>query len=76
MRANLHVDGFGDSLFVVGQRVHLHPGSDAWMSGDRHGVVVRVTPRFIHVRFDKSGKVRRVVRDLVRPIGDPPADSV
>jgi hypothetical protein len=25
----------------IGQRVELHPGMDAWMMGDRYGVVVK-----------------------------------
>ena len=28
--------------FIPGQRVQLHPATDAWMSGDRYGVVVHV----------------------------------
>ena len=42
----------------VGQRVQLHPASDAWMSGDRYGEVVRVGRSIVHVKMDRSGRVR------------------
>ena len=45
---------------MVGDRVQMHPATDGWMSGDRYGVVVKVTARYVHVRMDRSGRVRRV----------------
>ena len=51
------------SSFTKGQRVELHPGTDAWMRGDRFGVVVRVGqrhPHYVHVHMDRSGLVRRI----------------
>lgn len=44
----------------VGDRVELHPATDAWMSGDRFGVVERLGNDVAFVRMDRSGRVRRV----------------
>ncbi len=46
--------------FEEGMRVELHPATDAWMLGDRFGTVVRVGRRLVHVRMDRSGRVRRL----------------
>jgi hypothetical protein len=59
-----------------GDYVELHPGTDAWMRGDRYGVVVKVThgkrvlavmvrPSFVHVRMDRSGRTLRLRSDRV-----------
>lgn len=40
---------------VVGQRVELHPATDAWMRGDRYGTVERVGRKYLSVRMDRSG---------------------
>ena len=45
--------------YQVNQRVELHPATDAWMSGDRFGTIVKVGGR-LHVKMDRSGKVRKV----------------
>lgn len=42
----------------VGQRVQLHPASDAWMAGDRYGEVIKVGRSIVHVKMDRSGRVR------------------
>lgn len=44
----------------IGWRVELHPATDAWMMGDRYGEVVKVGRQLLHVRMDRSGKVRRI----------------
>ena len=44
---------------TAGDRVATHPATDAWMMGDRAGVVVAVGARFVHVRCDRSNRVRR-----------------
>jgi hypothetical protein len=49
----------------VGTRVQLHPACDAWMMGDRYGVVVKVGRKYLHIHCDRSGKVRKVPPDLV-----------
>jgi hypothetical protein len=43
----------------LGDRVELHPATDAWISGDRFGEVVKIGRRYIHVHMDRSGRVRR-----------------
>jgi hypothetical protein len=40
----------------VGQRVELHPATDAWMMGDRFGVVVKIGRKYVHVKLDRSGR--------------------
>lgn len=50
---------------VVGDRVELHPATDAWMMGDRFGDVIKVGTKLVHVRMDTSGKVRKLAPDLV-----------
>lgn len=47
----------------VHQRVELHPGMDAWMAGDRYGVVVKTTRTRVHVKMDRSGRILRVPAD-------------
>jgi len=52
---------------LPGDRVELHPATDAWMRGDRYGTVESVGPHwsYLWVRLDKSGKRRKVMaRDV------------
>lgn len=42
----------------IGHRVQLSPAADAWMQGDRYGEVVRVGRSIVHVKMDRSGRVR------------------
>jgi hypothetical protein len=47
-------------------RVQLHPATDAWMQGDRYGVVLRRLPRNrVLVQLDKSGRQIRLKEDDV-----------
>jgi hypothetical protein len=46
--------------FRAGDRVQLHPATDAWMMGDRYGTVIKIGRQLLHVRMDRSGKVRKV----------------
>lgn len=55
--------------FTIGTRVQLHPATDAWMSGDRFGTVVKVATRFIHVSMDRSGRTRRFAPSMVTEAG-------
>lgn len=48
--------------YATGERVELHPGTDAWMQGDRYGEVVKVTPSWVYVRMDKSARTLRFAR--------------
>ncbi len=46
--------------FDEGQRVELSPSTDAWMTGDRYGAVVKVGRKVVHVQMDRSGRVRKL----------------
>ena len=43
----------------VGKRVQAQPSTDSFMMGDRYGTVIRVGRKWIHVRMDRSNKVRK-----------------
>lgn len=46
-----------DALIVrVGDRVELHPATDAWMQGDRYGEIVKIGRKYIHIKMDRSGR--------------------
>ena len=51
--------------FQNGDRVELHPATDAWMMGDRYGEVVCIGYMYVHVKMDRSGKIRRVVPENI-----------
>jgi hypothetical protein len=48
------------SDFKIKDRVELHPATDAWMMGDRYGTVEKIGRFYLHVKMDRSGKVRKV----------------
>jgi hypothetical protein len=52
---------------MIGRRVQTQPPCDAWMSGDRFGEIVKVSSKFVHVRMEPSGRVRKF---LIYPAGD------
>lgn len=52
-----HAAHNGPPQFAVGQRVMAHPGTNAWMIGDRYGTVERVGVTLVRVRMDKSGRL-------------------
>ena len=43
--------------FKKDQRVAAHPATDAFVKGDRYGVVTLVGRKWIHVKMDRSGRV-------------------
>jgi hypothetical protein len=45
--------------FSAGQRVETHPATSAWIMGDRYGEVEIVGRKWVHVRMDRSGRVRK-----------------
>jgi hypothetical protein len=47
--------------FYKGERVSMHPATDAFMMGDRYGEVVKIGKSKIHVKMDRSGKTRLVL---------------
>lgn len=52
--------------FKVGDRVEFLPHTDVFMMGDRYGTVERVGRKLLHIRCDRSGKLRRAHPDNVR----------
>jgi hypothetical protein len=54
--------------FTVGQRVESHPGTDAWVFGDRYGKVVKIGRKYIHVYMGRSGRTLRFPPDRLLPI--------
>lgn len=65
------------SDFTEGMRVELSPATDAWMSGDRFGTVLpNKGVKYVWVSMDRSGKVRKIIPDLLtvlteRSTGEP-----
>lgn len=53
------------ATFAPGERVQLHPSTDAWMAGDRFGTVAKVGRKYVHVHMDTSGQTRKVMPDLL-----------
>lgn len=49
------------SQYGVGDRVELAPHTDAWLAGDRYGEVIKIGRFYLHIKMDRSGKVRRMV---------------
>ena len=45
---------------AIGDRVELHPATDAWMFGDRFGEVATIGRKYVHVKMDRSGRTLRV----------------
>jgi hypothetical protein len=43
-----------------GQRVQMAAHTDAFMQGDRYGVVLDVSAKRVRVQMDRSGKTRSV----------------
>jgi hypothetical protein len=70
------------SDFTPGMRVELSPATDAWMMGDRFGTVEPVKGRkYVTVKMDRSGKVRKLTPDLLtivrsRTTGNPVMDPM
>ena len=55
--------------FAIGDRVELHPATDAWMFGDRYGEVVKIGRKYVHVKCDRSGRTRRLTpRNIGRKV--------
>jgi len=42
----------------IGARVELHPATDAWMRGDRYGIVLSIGRKYIHLRMDSGRRLR------------------
>lgn len=74
----LLLDYEGNSI-TEGARVELHPGTAAWMSGDRFGTVERITSTVVALGHEKvrryfvivrmnSGLTRRLHHERVRVV--------
>ena len=48
-----------EDLFTIGDRVQIHPSHDVWMMGDRFGQVEKLGRKYVHVRMDVSGTLRK-----------------
>ena len=57
-------------LFTIGDRVQIHPSHDVWMMGDRFGQVEKLGRKYVHVRMDVSGKLRKFSDRYVMRIND------
>lgn len=55
----IEADGFVNEC-KAGERVQMHPATDAWMRGDRFGEIVKFKDGVATVKLDKSGKTVRV----------------
>lgn len=51
--------------FKIGDRVELHPATDAWMSGDRYGEVKEIGRFYLHVRMDRSKLLRKLTPEKI-----------
>jgi hypothetical protein len=54
--------------FLKGQRVQMGPHTDAFMMGDRYGDVVKIGRTKVHVKMDRSGKIRQVSPRNLDPV--------
>lgn len=67
--------------FRKGDRVELHPATDAWMSGARFGIITGWADKndgapVVRVKLDKRLKVWRGGVDLIRHIDSPLLDAL
>lgn len=53
----IYNDDFTVADFEAGDLVELHPATDAWMQGDRFGMVSKVGRKYIHVSLDRSERI-------------------
>ena len=49
-----------ETQYRIGDRVQIHPATDAWMRGDRYGEIVKVGRTLVHVKMDRSGRTLRL----------------
>jgi ribosomal protein L21E len=52
--------------FAVGDRIQMHPATDAWMRGDRYGEVVKLLRGGAYkVKLDVSGLTKTVTPENI-----------
>lgn len=61
-------DDFTVKDFEAGDCVELHPATDAWMQGDRFGLVCKVGRKYIHVSMDRSSRILQFLPKYVGQI--------
>ncbi len=54
--------------FRIGDRIEMHPATDAWMRGDRYGVVREIGSKWLRVRMDRSDRMIRAAPSNVSTI--------
>jgi hypothetical protein len=64
-------------VYAIGTRLELHPATDDWMRGDRFGTVERVGRKYLYVRMDRSGRLRKTApRNVYAWSPDVPAREI
>jgi hypothetical protein len=53
---------------LIGARIELSPATDAWMRGDRYGVIVKAGRKYLHVLMDRSGRMLRIAPEYVNDV--------
>ncbi len=59
----MHADN-GDTI-AIGDRVELHPATNAWMFGDQYGAVVKLGTSRVHVAMDRSGRTLKLAPESI-----------
>jgi len=49
----------------IGDRVEVHPATNAWIFGDRFGEVAKIGRKYVHVLMDRSGRTLRFVPENI-----------
>ncbi|WNM69018.1 hypothetical protein SEA_TRIBLETROUBLE_77 [Mycobacterium Phage TribleTrouble] len=53
---NTHVYGEAVDEFTPGRRVATHPGTVAFLRGERYGEVIKIGRDVVHVVLDRTGR--------------------
>ena len=53
--------------FHIGNRVQVHPATDAWMRGNKYGSVLSIGRKYITVLMDRDKRRLKFTRDLLLP---------
>ena len=72
-------DFFSDrqvSDFQVGDRVALHPETDAHQRGDYFGVITKLNTKFVRVTLEKTGFNVGYRPYLIRKVGPPTSPGI
>lgn len=53
----------------INDRVEVHPGTNAWIFGDRFGQVTKLGTKYVHVKMDTSQRTLKFLpRDIYRKV--------